>query len=69
MWSEIMLDNKDYLVPQIENLQENLEAFKQALKSGNKDELEKLLDDGRVAKEEVESLRAKKLQERIKNGN
>ena len=69
MWSEIMLDNKDYLVPQIENLQENLEAFKQALKNGNKDELEKLLDDGRVAKEEVESLRAKKLQERIKNGN
>ncbi len=69
MWSEIMLDNKDYLVPQIQNLQDNLEAFKKALDNNDKETLEKLLDEGRVAKESVESLRAKKLQERIKNGN
>ena len=69
MWSELMLENRDYLVPQIENLQENLEAFKKALDNNDKETLEKLLDDGRIAKEEVESLRAKKLQERIKNGN
>ncbi len=35
----------------------------------NWEELEKLLDEGRIAKEQVESLRAKKLQERINNGN
>ena len=69
MWSELMLENRDYLVPQIENLQENLEAFKKALDNNDKETLEKLLDDGRIAKEEVESLRAKKLQERINNGN
>jgi len=69
MWSEIMLDNKDYLVEQIQDLQNNLEAFKKALDNNDKDKLEKLLDEGRVAKEEVESLRAKKLKERIKNGN
>ena len=69
MWSELMLENRDYLVPQIENLQENLEAFKKALDNNDKDTLEKLLDEGRIAKEEVESLRAKKLQERINNGN
>ena len=69
MWSELMLENADQLVPQIENLQEKLEEFKKALKNQDNEELEKLLDEGRIAKEEVESLRAKKLQERINNGN
>ena len=69
MWSELMLENRDYLVGQIDNLQENLSAFKKALMDNNCEELEKLLDEGRIAKEQVESLRAKKLQERINNGN
>ena len=69
MWSELMIENADYLVPQIDNLQARLEEFKIALQNKDTQELEKLLDEGRVAKEEVESLRAKKLQERINNGN
>ena len=69
MWSELMLEDRDYLVDQIENLQMNLEAFKKALQNNDKDTLESLLDEGRIAKEKVESLRAKKLQERINNGN
>ena len=66
MWSELMLENRDYLVEQIEVLQKNLQDYKEALQNNDKEQLEKLLDEGRVIKEEVESLRAKKLQERIK---
>ena len=66
MWSELMLENRDYLVEQIEVLQKNLQDYKEALQNNDKEQLEKLLDEGRVIKEEVEYLRAKKLQERIK---
>ena len=66
MWSELMLENSDYLVEQIEVLQKNLQDYKEALQNKDKEQLEKLLDEGRVIKEEVESLRAKKLQERMK---
>ena len=66
MWSELMLENRDYLVDQIEVLQKNLQDYKEALKNNDRAQLEELLDDGRKIKEEVESLRAKKLQERIK---
>ena len=66
MWSELMLENSDYLVEQIEVLQKNLQDYKEALQKNDKEQLEKLLDEGRAIKEEVEYLRAKKLQERIK---
>ena len=66
MWTEIMLDNKDYLIAQIDVLIKNLENFKKAMQENDKEELSKLLDEGRAIKEEAEKLRNEKTSQRIK---
>ena len=56
MWSQLFLENKDYLIFEIENLQKELEKYKKALTEDNGDELTKLLDEGRRIKEEVDGV-------------
>lgn len=66
MWTELMLDNKDYLVPQIELLIKNLEEFAKVLENKDEEGLTKLLDAGRILKEDIEKRRSQKTQERMK---
>ena len=66
MWTEIMLDNKDYLVEQIDVLTKNLEDYKKALQENDEEKLSTLLDEGRAIKEEAEKLRNEKTAQRIK---
>ena len=54
MWAELFLDNSDYLIREISLLIDNLNDYKNAIESGNREELIKLLDEGRKRKEEVD---------------
>ena len=54
MWAELFLDNSDYLINEISLLIDNLNDYKKAIESGNREELIKLLDEGRKRKEEVD---------------
>ena len=54
MWAELFLENRDYLLHELDILSENLNAYRKALADENLSELTKLLDDGRRRKEEVD---------------
>ena len=54
MWTELFFENKDYLENEIDALIENLSAHKAALENGDKEEMYRLLDEGRHIKEEVD---------------
>lgn len=54
MWAELFLDNKDYLVNEIDIIIKNLEDYKSAIEKGDRETLIKLLDDGRKLKEKVD---------------
>ena len=51
MWSELFLDNRDYLLQELEELQKHLEEYRQALAAGDRDTLHALLKEGREIKE------------------
>ncbi len=54
MWAELFMENKDYLLGELDTLAENLAAYKSAMERDDFDELVRLLDDGRRRKEEVD---------------
>ena len=54
MWAELFLENRDFLMREIDILSENLAAYQKALAEQNLPELTKLLDEGRRRKEEVD---------------
>lgn len=54
MWAELFLENKDYLIRELDILTENLRAYRDALAQSDKDTLVRLLDDGRQRKQEVD---------------
>ena len=54
MWSEMFLENKDYLIEELDWLIENLNEYKAAMQADDRETLTKLLDDGRRRKEEVD---------------
>ena len=54
MWSELFLENKDYLIEELDWLIENLNEYKAAMQADDRETLTKLLDDGRRRKEEVD---------------
>lgn len=43
MWSELFVENKDALADRIDEMQQSLEKIKQAVKSSDRDELEKIM--------------------------
>ncbi len=53
MWSELFMDNRDFLVPEIERLAENLLEYADAMKSGDTARLRELLADGSRINDEI----------------
>ena len=54
MWAELCLENSDHLLRELDGLVENLSAYRQAIAANDRAELERLLDEGRKRKEEVD---------------
>lgn len=54
MWTELFLDNSDYLAEEIEGLSARLLAYANALKAGDAEALSALLREGRQQKERLE---------------
>ena len=54
MWAELFLDNKDYLINEIDLLIKNLGEYRDAIEKGDRERLIKILDDGKKRKEEVD---------------
>ncbi len=54
MWTELFLENRENLIFEIDTIIENLTEYSKALKENNADELEKLLRDGRICKEQID---------------
>ncbi len=53
MWTELFLENKDYLLSEIEAVQKELEKYRAAIDASDSDELYKLLDEGSKIKERI----------------
>ena len=54
MWAELFLENKDYLMEEIDGLIASLNEYRDAMEEDDKERLIALLDDGRRRKEEVD---------------
>ena len=54
MWTELFLDNRDYLVKELDTLIENLLQYKTALEEEDRETLFRLLKEGKERKEEVD---------------
>lgn len=54
MWAELFLENKEFLLQEMDILIDNLQQYKQALQQSDGARLEQLLDDGRRRKQEVD---------------
>mgnify|MGYP002870156485 CR=1 FL=1 len=52
MWAELFMDNKDYLIEELDTIIDNLTEYKKAMESGDRERLTQLLADGRDRKEE-----------------
>ncbi|MBE6985331.1 MAG: prephenate dehydrogenase [Ruminococcaceae bacterium] len=53
MWTELFLENRDYLLSELDALTAALNAYRQALADGDREKLCQLLDEGKKRKEEV----------------
>ena len=54
MWAELFLENKDFLMAELNTLIDNLRQYQDAMEHDNLPGLIQLLDDGRKRKEEVD---------------
>lgn len=54
MWTELCMDNKDYLLRELTVLIDNLEAYRSALEQGNAPALERLFTEGAKRKKEID---------------
>lgn len=53
LWSQLFLLNRDYLLKEIDGLIDNLSACRNAIASEDREELEKILREGRLRKEGI----------------
>lgn len=53
MWTELFLDNKDYLVQDIDRLIDDLTDYRDVIKQGDKEELLTMLKNGRQIRENL----------------
>ena len=56
LWAELFLENKDNILHEINILTDHIAQYKTAIEQDNKEELVRLLDEGRQRKEEVDGL-------------
>lgn len=54
MWTELFLDNAEYLSEEIEGIIERLKEYDRAISSGDREQLKRLLREGREAKEGID---------------
>lgn len=54
MWTELFLENKDYLAEELDELISNLVKYKEAIVNGDPETLRALLRDGRIRKETID---------------
>lgn len=59
MWAELTLDNADHLTDELDKFIKHLTEYRDALSSGDKEQLVKLLEDGNRIKIDVEKTRRK----------
>ncbi len=64
MWSELMMENRDYLIEQLKVFEKNVSDIRCALESEDRDSLKELLDKGNEIKTKVEENRVRKLNEK-----
>lgn len=53
MWTELFMENQDYLLAEIEAVQKELERYRSAIAASDSEELYKLLDEGSKIKERI----------------
>ena len=56
MWTELFLDNRDFLLAELDTLMENLQVYRDALANGNAAALCAALEAGKRRKEEVDGI-------------
>lgn len=56
MWTELFLENADFLADEVETLASNLMEYANAIRANDDKELYRLLHEGRVLKEKVDKL-------------
>ena len=54
MWTELFMENSDYLTEEIDGIIEALTAYRDAMAAGDAEKLKELLREGRLAKERVD---------------
>jgi prephenate dehydrogenase len=54
MWTELFMENSDYLTEEINGIIDALSAYRDAMAEGNAEKLKELLREGRLAKERVD---------------
>ena len=55
MWSELFMDNRDKLIPEIEGLAASLLEYADAMKAGDEEKLESLLAEGSRINDEIKA--------------
>ena len=53
MWSELFLENKDHLIPELDGLIAELTKYRTAMETNDREELYRLLEEGKLRKEEI----------------
>ena len=56
MWTELFLENQDYLLRELDELISNLVKYKEALNNADRDTLLNILRDGRIRKETIDGI-------------
>ena len=54
MWSELFFENKDPLLYEIDGIISSLTEYRDALESGDREKMRRILREGRIAKEEID---------------
>ena len=54
MWAELFMENKEFLLKEIDCYIEHLSEYKTAMEQGDEETLIRLLDEGKKRKEEVD---------------
>ena len=54
MWAELFLENREYLIREVDTVIRNLTAYRDAMEAGDREKLVEILEEGKRIKEEVD---------------